>query len=648
MPTATQVLKVSPNDNYIITSGTYKPRIRCFDTANLALKWERYTDTDVLDLEILGDDWQKLVLLFNNRLLQFHNADGNFHQLRIPKFGRVLKFNRANCELYICGDGNEIYRFSLESGQFMEPFVSDISEGLNKLIINKETGLLMTGSKNGVVEAWDTRVRKSVAKFHSASDVLASFRDDIEADNYTEDNIDSLVQVTSIATKGALDLAVGYSTGHVMLYDIRSSTPYLEKDLRYGLPVKSIAFVKGGADSEDLVLSADERCAKLWSKYDGSPVCAIESEHKINDMHVFEGTGLVMFPVEQPKIQTYFVPHLGPAPKWCSFLDSLAEELEEENGTGLSGETAYDNYRFVTLDDLKQLGIESIVGTKLLRAYMHGYFMDQRLYDRVRSERASEQSLEHKRTDLINEKLEKSRESRIGLDQAKDIIDSETTKLAKSDDRFGNILSNPAFAIDQDDDDFKMRNPEKSAKRMRRVIRGEREDSSDEERDADLETDKGTWRENIKMTYKQVFDKKGAKQDVKKLIDNETVLTAKIKASGKDLQSVDTIAEVKEIVEKKDALIGDRIDNSKNQSTVTAGVTGDMEMNFKGDEDDLKKEKKLLNKERKNKKKLLKSGKTGEKDTSGKPKKKVEIRKRDSSRRTANFMLPNERKQPKK
>ena len=150
------------------------------------------------------------------------------------------------------------------------------------------------------------------------------------------------------------------------------------------------------------------------------------------------------------------------------------------------------------------------------------------------------------------------------------------------------------------------------------------------------------------MTYKQVFDKKGAKQDVKKLIDNETVLTAKIKASGKDLQSVDTIAEVKEIVEKKDALIGDRIDNSKNQSTVTAGVTGDMEMNFKGDEDDLKKEKKLLNKERKNKKKLLKSGKTGEKDTSGKPKKKVEIRKRDSSRRTANFMLPNERKQPKK
>merc|ERR1712127_182796 len=230
--------------------------------------------------------------------------------------------------------------------------------------------------------------------------------------------------------------------------------------------------------------------------------------------------------------------------------------------------------------------------------------------------------------------------SRIGLDQAKD-IDSETKKLA-SDDRFGNMLSNPAFAIDQDDDDFKMRNPEKSAKRMRKVIRNDIGDSSDEEKDADLETDKGTWRENIKMTYKQVFDKKGAKQDVKKLIDNETVLTAKIKASGKDLQSVDTIAEVKEIVEKKDALIGDRIDNSKNEKTVTAGVTGDMEMNFKGDDEVLKKEKKLLNKERKDKKKAKLAGKG---DTSGKTKKKVVVRERDTSRRTANFMMPNERKQ---
>lgn len=28
-------------------------------------------------------------------------------------------------------------------------------------------------------------------------------------------------------------------------------------------------------------------------------------------------------------MQTYYVPSVGPAPKWCSFLDNITEELEE-------------------------------------------------------------------------------------------------------------------------------------------------------------------------------------------------------------------------------------------------------------------------------------------------------------------------------
>jgi len=32
-------------------------------------------------------------------------------------------------------------------------------------------------------------------------------------------------------------------------------------------------------------------------------------------------------------MHVYFVPALGPAPKWCSFLDSLTEELEETKRT---------------------------------------------------------------------------------------------------------------------------------------------------------------------------------------------------------------------------------------------------------------------------------------------------------------------------
>jgi len=39
-------------------------------------------------------------------------------------------------------------------------------------------------------------------------------------------------------------------------------------------------------------------------------------------------------------VQAYFIPSLGPAPRWCSFLENLTEELEET-----SNPTVYDDYR---------------------------------------------------------------------------------------------------------------------------------------------------------------------------------------------------------------------------------------------------------------------------------------------------------------
>ncbi len=42
---------------------------------------------------------------------------------------------------------------------------------------------------------------------------------------------------------------------------------------------------------------------------------------------------------------------IGPAPKWCSFLDNLTEELEENPEP-----TVYEDYKFVTRQDLDTLG----------------------------------------------------------------------------------------------------------------------------------------------------------------------------------------------------------------------------------------------------------------------------------------------------
>ena len=43
---------------------------------------------------------------------------------------------------------------------------------------------------------------------------------------------------------------------------------------------------------------------------------------------------------------------VSPAPRWCSFLDTLAEELEE-----VPEPVVYDDYKFVTSKDLENLGI---------------------------------------------------------------------------------------------------------------------------------------------------------------------------------------------------------------------------------------------------------------------------------------------------
>jgi len=70
----------------------------------------------------------------------------------------------------------------------------------------------------------------------------------------------------------------------------------------------------------------------------------------------------------------------GPAPRWCAFLDSLTEELEENKG-----ETVYDDYKFVTRPELEDLGLGHLLGSPLLRAYMHGFFIDIRLYKKAKA-----------------------------------------------------------------------------------------------------------------------------------------------------------------------------------------------------------------------------------------------------------------------
>jgi ribosome biogenesis protein ENP2 len=49
------------------------------------------------------------------------------------------------------------------------------------------------------------------------------------------------------------------------------------------------------------------------------------------------------------QMTTYFIPQLGPAPRWCSFLENITEELEDSAGAPRS---VYEDYKFISRAEL--------------------------------------------------------------------------------------------------------------------------------------------------------------------------------------------------------------------------------------------------------------------------------------------------------
>ena len=45
--------------------------------------------------------------------------------------------------------------------------------------------------------------------------------------------------------------------------------------------------------------------------------------------------------------------------------------------------TVYDDYKFVTKKELDNLSLGHLIGSNVLKAYMHGFFIDVRLYEKV-------------------------------------------------------------------------------------------------------------------------------------------------------------------------------------------------------------------------------------------------------------------------
>lgn len=372
------------------------------------------TDAENVDFVILSDDWTKTLHLQTDRSLSVHTAASVFYSTRVPTAGRALAYHFSSCDALVGAAGHQIFRLNLDQGRFSNPLDCEgQTNGVNTLDVNPAHGLISAGTQsddsNGTVEFFDLRARNRVGILQLPSDQLLG-ASSFGGSEYTE----SRTHVTALASKDdGLNLAVGTSTGHTLLYDLRANAPYTIKDQGYGLPVKKIEWCSAMSSADHaneaagLVASVDAKVMKIWGSQTGKNLISINPPNDINDMHIYPGSGLVFLANEASPITAYYIPQLGMAPKWCRFLDNMTEELEED-----TVDTLYDDYKFIDRNELRSLGMDHLIGTDVLKPYMHGFFVDLRLYTQARAIANPFAYAEH-RDKLVRDKLEKERESRI-------------------------------------------------------------------------------------------------------------------------------------------------------------------------------------------------------------------------------------------
>lgn len=490
---ASMCVRVSEDGDWAMSTGTYKPQIHTHHLSSLSMSYARHTSSLNQTFVLLSSDVSKSLHLQNDRRLELHTLAGCHYHVRLPRFGRDLAYDRHSAEAFVPATGldsdgkAEVFRLNLELGRFMKSYQIDcgtddgVEQGLqgsinvgsvNTVALAENThNLSAFGTSIGTVEFWDPRTKSRVA---------------------TIGGHDGEVTALEFSPSG-LHIATGSSTGMIQRYDLRRPVPLLKKDHGFGLPIKNIIHMTTSSQEKKVrisiielymfvfffgnnteltneqILSADKKSIKIWDESSGNPWTTIEPVVDINHVAWCKGTGMLFSANEGPQMHAWLIPHLGNSPRWCSFLDNLVEEMAEEVHT-----ETYDDYKFLTLPELKQLSLSHLIGkSNLLRPYMHGYFVAAKLYDQARLI-ANPYMYEEERMKRVKEKVEKERASRIRGNKKVKVNQKLVDKLLKKqekrekvdteagvlgDDRFKSLFEDDDFVIDETSREFKALNP---------------------------------------------------------------------------------------------------------------------------------------------------------------------------------------------
>ena len=465
---ASHCIRLSEDGEWIMSTGTYKPQMHVHYLPHLSLSYARHTTSLNTKFLLLSTDYSKSLHLQSDRKLELHTPMGCHYELRIPRYGRDLVYDRVSTEALVPSVGldpdgkGEVFRLNLEIGRFMKSYHVDVGKddgvegglqgsiGVGSVntaaIAENSHNLAAFGTSIGTVEFWDPRSKSRVA-------TLGGQEGEITALDFSP---------------SGLSLATGSSNGLIKLFDLRTPVPLLTKEHGPGFPIKNIIHMTT-VSQEKKILSADKRLIKIWDEQQGDTWTSVEPAVDLNDVAWCKNSGMLLTANEGQQQHAFFIPQLGPAPRWCSFLDNISEELAEEVRTD-----NYENYKFLTLPELRSLSMDHLIGkTNLLRPYMHGYFVASKLYEQARLI-ANPYAFEEARAKRIKEKVEKDRATRIRGNKKVKVNQKLVDKLLKrqekrgevdtnagllGDDRFARLFEDEDFKIDETSAEFRSLNP---------------------------------------------------------------------------------------------------------------------------------------------------------------------------------------------
>ena len=455
-------IEVSKDGYYLVGAGTYPPRIKIFETQEMSVKCERGIDAEVLKAKILSDDYSKIALLLGDRNIELHAQYGRHYKIRTPKIGRDMTYLPSSCDLVTVGAGNEIYRLNLEQGRFLGPLESDSPE-INWVTHNQTLNCIATGGIDGVVEMWSMDDRQKLIEL--------PIKNHKAFENYDTSEITSLK-----FSEDGMYLAIGNEFGKVKLFDIRYPIPIFEKTHQYKLPIKKVDF----HEKSRTVFSMDKKVIKIYERDTGKLFTNIQTKKEVNDFAIYRNSGMIFTACEEEKMGAYFLPSLGPAPKWWGYIENMTEEMEEKQTT-----TSYEDYKFLTKNELEKINASNLIGTKFLKPYMHGFFMEYRQYLKLKDIN-DPFAYEEYRKEKINKKIEEIRENRIVYQRTlpkvnskfmNDVLRADANKIKKAkklkekeemknkwtdDTRFTKMFKDKDFLIDKNSEAYKLNKPKTS------------------------------------------------------------------------------------------------------------------------------------------------------------------------------------------